>query len=753
MTRFLSRYWFPAALVILLLMALPGIVLLAIHLLGQEAAVSAWLQENWKISYHLSVPVWAGIVLLLVPLLLLLLYFLRLKRKPLQVPSTFLWKKSIEDLHVNSLFQWLRENVLLLLQLLTLLALIYAVMAFQFHGKSSEGQHYIVMLDNSASMSATDVTPSRLHEAKRLALQEIDSHADDDVGMVIVFNSSAEILQSYTSDKGLLRAAVEKIQQTQRLTRIDDALSLADSLANPHSTTDDAVVRPEGVEPGKERTYVPAEGIPTTLHVFTDGRFPDVPDFALGNLQARYHSIGSEKVENVGLVAFSATRSQKDPNAVQVLAGVRNYLPREASVRVRLEVRINGELQKIYEEPPDGPLVLPARMAAGDAGEPGRVSARSPLDAPGEGFVTFQVSNLDDRAGAVLHASLVDHRDHLALDDEAWLVVGVVRKARVLVVGPSNPALHAFFDQPSAAKLATVAYLAPSDLKDDAKYRKPAREGAYDLIIFDRCAPETETELPLANTFFIDSVPPPWKRAEMKPLQNPDIKGRLKDNPLLRYLSSVHTIGLTEAFRFDLKDPRVPPRTPRLIETDRETAVLFTLARQSFTDLVMTFPILNSEGKWTTTWPLHLGFPLFLTNVVTVLGNVEDGVDEEIKRPGDAKVLRPDRAMRSIEVEGPDGTSETLTRTLRTDFVYGPLPRVGVYQVKWDGQVQRSFAVNLLDSAESDLTPRPSIDIGDERIAAGEVKSTPRDVWKWVALAALLLLLLEWYIYNRRVYI
>jgi hypothetical protein len=748
MMRFLSRYWFPAALIILLLMALPGIVLLAIHLFGQEAAVSAWLQEHWGISYHFPVPWWAGIILLLVPLLLILLYFLKLKRKPLQVPSTFLWKKSVEDLHVNSMFQWLRENVLLLLQLLTLLALIYAVMAFQVHGKSGEGAHYILMVDNSASMAATDVAPSRLHEAKRLALQEIDGRGDNDVGMVIVFNSSAEILQSYTSDKGLLRAAIEKIEQTERLTRIDEALGLADSLANPHQTSDDATVRPEGAQPGKERTYVPAEGIPTTLHVFTDGRFPDVPDFALGNLQARYHSVGSEQVENLGIVACSATRSQNDPNAVQVLVGVRNFVLREARVRVRLEVRVNDELQKIYEEPQDGPLVLPPRVAVGEP-----AAKDGAADAPGEGFVTFQVSNLDDRAGAVLRAALVDNHDNFALDDEAWLVVGVVRKARVLVVGPHNPALHAFFDQPSAAKLAKVAYLAPADLKDDNKYRKPARDGAYDLIIFDRCAPETEAELPLANTFFIDSVPPPWKRSEMKPLQNIDIKGRLKDHPLLRYLSSVHTIGLTEAFRFDLKDPRVPPRTPRLIETDRETAVLFTLARQSFTDLVMTFPILNSEGKWTTTWPLHLGFPLFLANVVTVLGNVEDGTEAEIVRPGGAKVIRPDRAMQTIEIEGPDGKSETVTRSLRADFVYGPVPRVGVYRVKWDGQMQTAFAVNLLDSAESDLTPRPSIDIGDERIAAGETRSTPRDVWKWVAVAALLLLLLEWYIYNRRVYI
>src|SRR5437870_3823381 len=85
------------------------------------------------------------------------------------------------------------------------LLLLAAVLAFQVHGSSSSGTHYILLIDNSASMSATDVAPNRLEAAKAEALKEIDAHGDGDSGMVIEFNSRATILQGYTSDKGLLR--------------------------------------------------------------------------------------------------------------------------------------------------------------------------------------------------------------------------------------------------------------------------------------------------------------------------------------------------------------------------------------------------------------------------------------------------------------------------------------------------------------------------------------------------------------------
>src|SRR5438105_2276069 len=172
------HYWFPLLLAFLLLLCVPGAILLMLHLLGQENAVNGWMQQHFSLSYHIHIPAWAAIVLLLMPFLIALLYFLKLKRKPIQVPSTYLWKKSIEDMHVNAFFQWLRQNVLLLLQVLIVLFLIYGVMAFQVHGSTKIGKYYILMIDSSASMSVNDGTPTRLDAAKQAAVNEIDAHGD-----------------------------------------------------------------------------------------------------------------------------------------------------------------------------------------------------------------------------------------------------------------------------------------------------------------------------------------------------------------------------------------------------------------------------------------------------------------------------------------------------------------------------------------------------------------------------------------------
>jgi hypothetical protein len=759
MLDFIRRAWFPAALVLLLVLAIPGVLLFVLNLLGLEADVNGWLEKNLHLSYNIAIPWWGALLLLLVPLAIVILYFLKLKRKPIQVPSTFLWKKSIEDLHVNSLLQWLRQNVLLLLQILTVLALIYAIMAFRFHGRNTEGRHYIIMVDNSASMSCTDMTPSRLEWAKQEALKEIDAAGDNDYGMVIAFNSSAQTLQSRTSNRDLLRKAVKDIQPTQRPTRIEEALSLADSLANPSRSTDDAASRPPGEAPDKIRTYVANEGTPTEVHLYSDGRFPDVPKFALGNLRLQLHIAGkaaASEQENIGIVKLNAYRDESDPTKVQIFCRVINTRAQPAKGRVQIDVQTTGQVAKaIYEKP----ILLPPRVYKEEK-EAGKDEVIV-TDAPGESSVTFDLKDLDDLADITVYARLLDLKDNFPLDDEAWLVLGVVRKARILMVSKGNEILDKFFNDDVLKDVATLTRLKPDELAEDEAYLKdylkPAQNGDFDLLIFDRWSPKKEDDMPRGNTFFVGQPPPGWKKpgqadGEGKAVEkvvNPHIKGWMSRHPLLRYLVALQEVGVAEAFK--MKD--LPPRTPLLIESDREMALLLVLNRQAFTDLVMTFPLVTDKDEWNTNWPLKPSFPLFLRNVLYTLGNVSDAAAEDTTQPGQVKTVRPDVGVSEVTVTDPAGGAHKLLRGSRADFTFGGTDQVGIYRVAWGGQVQRSFAVNLFDPEESNLEPKASVRIGDEELARGETRSQPRSMWKWIVLAALVFLMLEWYIYNRRVYI
>lgn len=740
----LLRMWFPFALVVCLLILIPGAILFFLNLIGRETDINRWLETNFRLSYHIPIPWWGALLMFLAPLVLILLYFLKLKRKPIQVPSTFLWKKSIEDLHVNSLFQWLRNNILLILQLLVLLALIYAILAPRLHGAGGEGKHYILMIDNSASMSATDLGQSRLEWAKAEALKEIDAAGDDDIGMLIVFNSRAEIRQSYTSNRSVLRQRVRDIEATSRTTQIREALDLADSLANPRTSSENEAVKPENADPNKQMTYAAPEGVKAEVHLFSDGRFPDEANFALGNLDLRFHLAGQTDAagrNNVGIVDFNAVRDETDATLVHVHATIVNHTDRPVTCRFDMEVNVEGTLNKRFN--PE--VTVPAARQ--------REGAENTDLRPGEHSVDLDVSGLDDQKEAVMHAELKGVNDALPLDNQAWLVMGVVRKSRVLIVGPSNRILHAFFDDDATKTIAEVTWMSDAEFRDEGerrkKYSEPARTGAYDLIVFDRVSPPTEDDMPRANTFFIGAAPPSIKIDPAKKVEKVFVKGWANQQSVLRYLTSLHEIGVGSAFRVE----DLPPKTPRLLEAEDNVVLMFSLSRGPHTDVVQTFSLINDKEEWNTNWPLQPSFPIFWRNVLYSLGNLSDASTEEATQPGMPKRLRPGSAVEKIKVTDPDGAIKDLERVgNRTDFDYQATDRLGVYVAEWKGG-GRTFVVNLLDSEESSILPRSNIRIGDSDVAASETQRRTRELWKWAVVAGLLFLLLEWWVYNKRIYV
>ncbi len=749
------RTLFPLAIVALILLSLPAVGVFSADLLGYGPEINASLERRLGVSHRVAIALPAAVILFFVPIILILLYFLRLKRKPIPVPSTFLWKKSVEDLHVNRLMQWIRRNVLLLLQLLAALMMIYAVLGPRLHGAIMGGKHYILLIDTSASMSAIDTKPgfpNRLEWAKAEALKEIDASTDADSGMVIEFNDVAQIRQSYTTNRALLREAVRGITPTQRPTHLDEALTLAASLANPNRSTENEVAAPANPEPGKERTYVAIEGMQADLHLFSDGKFPPVPDFALTNLNLTYHvpPVPNEAgaSNNLAITRFDAERDPEDPGKVVARAAVRNFRASIADPKIRLEVLENGRLTKRYEEDK-----RPGETDA-DRSNRGKIPPRS--ERPD---LTFTLLDLPDNADLVLRLVIENAADAFPADDEAWVVLGIVRKAKVQVIGPPNQRLRDFLDSKSAKKLADISYYGAEVLAagaDPKSYAVPAKEGRYDLVIFDRCGPSTEEAMPASNTFFIGH-PPPAYEGKVKPITGVLVRGWAR-HPVLANLRQLDKVKADEGFQM----PDWPPRTVRLFEGDSNLVLLGAIPRQAYTDLVLTFPLMTPDGKWNTDWPLSVSFPLFLRNVLFSLGNVRDAGTEESIKPGGVKLLRLG-GVSTLSVTPPGGSPTKLERGPRADFALANTDKLGVYAVEWTdpvgptgtggGEQLRRFAVNLFDPLESDLAPVTEVTIGAQTVTAGEPRKQPRDLWKWPVLLGLLVLVLEWWVYNKRVQI
>jgi len=196
---------------------------------------------------------------------------------------------------------------------------------------------FILLIDNSASMSATDVAPHRLTAAKEQALRVIDATPERSSGMVIVFNSSAETVQSFTQDHEALCRAVRKIQPTHRPTRIEDAMAVAAIAAHPKEADD---------EPGKKAPApAPVETVP--VHLFSDGCFTDSRNIDLEGLQVHFHIIGrpeAAELNNVGIVQLGGSRNEDNAKKLEVFVRVRNFGSKAATVRLVVAAAIDGRV-------------------------------------------------------------------------------------------------------------------------------------------------------------------------------------------------------------------------------------------------------------------------------------------------------------------------------------------------------------------------------------------------------------------------
>lgn len=652
---------------------------------------------------------------------LLILYFLKLRRREMVVPSTLLWRKAIQDLQVNAPFQKLRRNLLLLLQLLILLALLLAFSRPVTSYRPPPGAASVILIDHSGSMSAHDMEGgrTRLEEAKRRAIDLVDSMTKNSSAMVIAFDNGAETIQSFTADQVALKNAINSIQPTDRSTKLALAYELADASM--------------AFNPDQLRTNSPTADV----YLFSDGRALDAGDVALHG-RLHFERVGTDTAQNIAIVALSAKRNYERPTQVQVFARLQNFGTEPTEVPVQLSV--DNQVVELTGATRQTAYLLPDRWTKDDRDKWGSQNGRQASDT-----VTF---NLELTNAAVVKVEQLHKQgDVLAADDTAQVIVPPPKQLDVLLVTDGNYFLE---------RAIKSMELQSPDIVQPATYeeKKPTK---YDVILFDRYAP---TFLPDAGNFiYIGCAPPPTAGPGQKITAANDASGNpvlLEDQGILDWQRDnpiVKDLALNQLYVSPSLKLNVPLEAVTLI--DGLKGPLVALAHDGKrTNLVIGFDVLQSN------WPFMPSFPMFFHHALEYLAIGSDMDVRQSFAPGASPViprsilqkLGPD--LHTIKLIGPERT-QTLKIPDTGDFALPPLDHVGVYETEPAVPQFEKLAVNMLDSNESNTLP-VATPPGESAASVENVKDQKaRREWWWylVAFVGLPLLFVEWWVYTRRVHL
>lgn len=326
-------------------------------------------------------------------------YLLKRKRVVRLVSSTLLWQKFLAETQASAPFQKLRKNWLLILQIVLLLLAVLALSRPYFAAKVKPAQLRVVILDASASMQATDESPSRFERARAEAMKWVDSLAGGDEMVILQAGADTEVKQSATSEKTALRRALQACVCSDGPTRLASALRMADSLVRDR----------KGAE----------------IHLFSDGAVPDLSEFENKGLPLVYHRVGRSS-NNAGITALDVRANPENARQRAVYVSVANFASN--AVQTDLELLLDNQLLE----------TKPISIGPGETSPQVFLASQSR-----DGVFTVRLAATDD----------------LAADNQASIVSLLPKPVKVLLVTRGNRLLEKALRAAASVDLVTAADL------------------------------------------------------------------------------------------------------------------------------------------------------------------------------------------------------------------------------------------------------------------------------------------------------
>ncbi len=577
--------------------------------------------------------------------------------------STLLWQKLLRDREANAPWQKLRRNLLLLLQLLILAALVLALARPFFPVPSVISGSTVVLLDASASMQATDVTPSRFEAAKAEVANLINDLGGVNQMTLIHVGDTPTVLAAATSDKTLLRRALENAQPTTAAPNWEAALALAAGAA-------------QGFRDG--RIVIVSDG-------GLSGDLPPLPTTPV------YLPVGASG-ENLAISALATRAAESGP---QLFASIANQGVLDQTALFSLTL--------------DGVLYDSRRIS---------VPA---------GSTTNLTWDLPDGTAAIEARLSVHENDYLALDDAAFAVHEGGVSNRALLVTEGNLFLEQVFS------------VLPGVEAFKAGPGSGLTQEAFDLVVFDGVP--LPDPLPQADMLIINPPVGDAGLLNVTGVFSNTVAIRLADSPLLQFVDW-RNVHVRQAKNVEA------PWAQTLVQAEGGP-LLFTGEQNGQRLAVLTFDVRDSD------LPLQIAFPILMANITSWLSPGRGFDAPTGLQPGDPVSISPAAATTAVLVTKPDG-SVWQTPVGEAALIFPETDQLGLYQVRLQdnegAQSAGSFAVNLFSPAESAIFPAEVLDIGQVTVTTEDEGNVgQREWWPWLLLAAILILIVEWWVHYRGV--
>ena len=649
------------------------------------------------------------------PIIVFYILKVRLRRAP--TSTSLFWNQIYDEKPPKSIWETFKHLLSLLAQLALLMLLVFALADPIFRWQENSAQRIVFVIDNSASMRATDVEPSRFEAARSAALDACEGLRHGDQLAIVVAGDRPRVAVGMSEHIPTLKRALADLEVSDAPTNLAPAIDLARRVLGDH---------PQG------RTVLFTDGCSEQIPV-EDGAKSQASDEGADEKQVaenlEYRIFGGD-TGNVGITQFQVRRSLVDPLGYEILAAVTNAADRP--VNCRLEIELNGD-------PVD---VLPLEL------EPEQTWSKA-----------LQKTSLE---GGTLTATIVDLEpgdddstpltDPLATDDVAQAVLPARELQNVLLVTPGNLFLQKVFQANPLVNLELVN-------------EPPAKWPSNTLVVLHR---QEIADLPPGKVWVIDPRvdSDAWKTGG--DLENPIITEQDAESPLMRHVK-LDNVLMPKARKLTFATK--PHVLAGAVSGD---PIYAEVARQRGRLLVLTVDI--EEGDLT----FRTAFPIMVTNALGWFSGEAGELAPALTTGSVARIQIPDDATdRSLMIQSPDGvqqpvivaardpanaddtenepdsTTDTTTDDNRIATV-GPLERVGIWKVTAESSGGLLPATPVTELACNLTNPRETDVRTPEALLTATMRNTlhagwfTRPIWFYCVVAALLLAFIEWFLYQRR---